>query len=416
MIKFKKNLFLFLLITLISAIGILECKAHDDSKETSSSGAENTNPPTLWDNIKNNAVPSVQLTSEFNTPSRLSSIGTLAWEDGVYVSDDGLYMFAFYAPMDLLKFTVYSDSYGAACPPISNYIRGTVLTGMDLDTEAPIDNLGGCTQGVMHSDIAYASRASINDSFSSWIRHSVSNPTTTNPALFYYEGGFSSSKRSTGNYDIVFSRSTFDGNKNNLYWVQDVTSLTPSNPVINAVPDLNTANQEDNPHLERVVTGDDNKLIMLYDNHGDSSATDYIMYYSTSSDTGGSWSAAQPLGANINYSSASKDENIQGHLFKDASNHWWLYFSSNRSGSIEIWRSQHNNNANIFTDFDNWSASEKVIAIGSVSGGYGTIVGVGEPTLTTNGDLYFAVVYCKNAGDQTAYDSCDIDPWVATKK
>ncbi len=123
-------------------------------------------PQTLWDKIKANASPNLLLTSEFNTPSRLESIGTLAWEDGLYVSDDGLNIFAFYAPMDLLKFVTYSDSYGP-CPPISSYIRGSILNGMNLDTEAPIDNFGGCTQGVMHSDIAYASRPSINESFSS---------------------------------------------------------------------------------------------------------------------------------------------------------------------------------------------------------------------------------------------------------
>lgn len=371
--------------------------------------------PTVWDNIKNNTVPSVQLTSEFNTPVRLKNVSTLAWEDGLYVSDDGLHIFAFYAPFDLLKFVPYSDGYGA-CPPISDYIRGNALDGQDLDTEAPIDNLGGCNDGVMHSDISYATRSSTSDDFSTWSRHSASNPTSAAPALFYYEGGPVTSKRSTGNFDIVFSRSTFDGNKNNLYWIQNVTTLTPSNPTINALTDLNSANQEDNPHLERVDSGDDDKLVMLYDNHGDSSATDYVMYYSISSDGGANWSAAQAVGANINSSTASKDENIQGHLYKDDSNIWWLYFTSNRSGTTEIWRSQHNDSANIFTNFDNWAAPEKVIAKGSVTGSYGTIEGLGEPVLTTAGDLHFAVVYCKNAGDQTAYDSCDIDPWVARKK
>jgi hypothetical protein len=140
------------------------------------------------------------------------------------------------------------------------------------------------------------------------------------------------------------------------------------------------------------------------------------MYYSTSSDGGLSWDAAQALEASINNSTGSKDENIQGHLFKDAFNEWWLYFSSNRDGAIEIWRSQHNDSPTIFTNFNNWGAAEKVIELGSVSGNFGTISGLGESTLTANGDLYFAVVYCKNAEDQSSTDSCDIDPWVIWRK
>jgi hypothetical protein len=402
----------FILYLFFSTILLSACSHEEDQAPAS---LVTPTSPTLWDKIKTNASPQLLLTSEFNASARLSGVGTLAWEDGVYVSDDGLHLFAFYAPMDLLKFVIYSDSYGA-CPPISNYVRGSILSGMDLDLETPIDNLGGCTQGVMHSDIAYASRSSTNESFSSWSRHSVSNPTSANPALFYYEGGLSTSQRSSGNYDIVFSRSTFDNNKNNLYWVQDVASLSPSNPNIVGIAGLNTANQEDNPHLERVDSSDDNKLVMLYDNHGDSSATDYLMYYSKSADGGANWDAAISLGANINSSSAVKDENIQGHLFKDTSSVWWLYFSSNRDGSVEIWRSQHNDSANIFVDFNNWAAPQKVMSVGSVNDSVGTIEGVAEPTLTNDGDLHFVVVYCKNVSDQTDYDSCDIDPWVATKK
>lgn len=402
----RRNYILSLFLILIT---LISC---GDKKEEEISDSSTL---TLWDKIKKNASPQILLTSEFDTPSRLSNVSTLAWEDGVYVSDDGLHLFAFYAPMDLLKFVTYSDGFGA-CPPIANYIRGPLLSGMDLDLAAPIDNLGGCTEGVMHSDIAYASRASTSESFSAWSRHLVSNPNAAGPALFYYEGGLSTSKRSSGNYDIVFSRSTFNGNKNNLYWVQDVTSLTPAAPNIVEITGLNSVDQEDNPHLERVDSGDDDKLIMLFDNHGDSGASDYEMLYSKSSDGGMNWNLPTSLGANINLNTGAKDENIQGHLFKDSTNKWWLYFSSNRSGKVEIWRSEHNDSANIFTNFDDWKVPEKVMSVGSIVGGLGTIEAVGEPTLTSNGDLHFVVVYCKNAGDQTNYDSCDIDPWVAVKK
>ena len=46
-----------------------------------------------------------------------------------------------------------------------------------------------------------------------------------------------------------------------------------------------------------------------------------------------------------------------------------------------------------------------------MAGNYGFVAGLGEPTLTANGDLYFAVLYGKHTADQTVYDAYDIDPW-----
>lgn len=149
---------------------------------------------------------------------------------------------------------------------------------------------------------------------------------------------------------------------------------------------------------------------MLFDNHG-AGDPDTQISFTISNDNGSNWSIPQTLSIN----SANATEDLQGYLYKDLSNNWWLYFSSNRDGPIEIYRSQHINN-DIVNDFDSWSTPEKVLGSGIVADGSGSIVGVGEPTLTSNGDLYFVVVYCKNPADQTDYDSCDIDPWVATSK
>lgn len=352
----------------------------------------------LWDNIKNNAAPSLALTTEFNTPVRLSSIGTLAWEDGVYVSDDGLAIFSFYAPVDILKWVNYSIT-NPVCPAVSSYIRGPVLAGTDLDLTVPFDNPWGCTEGVMHSEIAFATRASTNVPFSSWSRHSISTD-------FRYDGGFTASDNGSGSYDLVYSIST-DSNKNDIYWVRNSTLTSVSTTPVSISSTINTTGQEDNPHLERLNAND---LILLFDNHG-AGDPDTQISYSISNDNGASWSTPQVMLVN----SAIATEDLQGHLYKDASNNWWLYFSSNRAGSVEIYRTQHVSN-DLVNDFDNWGAVEKVMSTGTVAGGIGIIAGVGEPTLTSNGDLYFVVVYCKNAADQTNYDSCDIDPWVATRK
>jgi len=369
--------------------------------------------PTLWDRIKSNASPSLLLNTEFNTPTRLANVSTLAWEDGVYVSDDGLHLFAFYAPVSLFKFQGYVNSYSYVapnvCAPISDYIRGTILTGSDFELQPPYDLPGSiCNHGngIVHSEIAHASRASLNDGFSSWTRHSVSTD-------FVYDGGFAATDNNDGSYHLVYSQATSDGNQNDIYWVQDATSLNPGTVTPTAFPDpINTNMQEDNPHLERIST---TELVLLFDNHYETGGSgDTRISYSISTDNGTSWSVPEIIATGtIN----DYTEDLSGHLYLDNANNWWLYFTSNRGGKVEIWRIQHTNN-NLVTDFDNWNTMsiEKVIAAGGVAGDAGTIEGAGEPSLTANGDLYFAVVYCKKQSDQTDFVGCDIDPWVATKK
>lgn len=356
------------------------------------------NPPTLWDQIKANTIPELVLVSEFNPPTRLSSIGTLAWEDGVYVSDDGLSIFSFYAPVDIFKWVSYSLA-NPACPAVSNFIRGSVLSGTDLDLETPYDNIYGCTEGLMHSDIAYSTRASVDEPFSNWQRHPLSTD-------FIYDGGFVASSNNNGTYDLVFSSSN-GSNKNDIYWVRNSALIPASATPVSISATINTAEQQDNPHLERITAND---LILLFDNRGIGDQDTQISF-SISNDDGATWSVPQLMSIN----SAIATEDLHGHLYKDASNNWWLYFASNRSGILQIYRSQHVNN-DLVNDFDNWNVPQKVMGAGYVAAGLGDIPGIGEPTLTSNGDLYFVVAYCKKLGDQTDYDSCDVDPWVATRK
>ena len=65
-------------------------------------------------------------------------------------------------------------------------------------------------------------------------------------------------------------------------------------------------------------------------------------------------------------------------------------------------------------DWDSWGEREIVIEPNIILDGYGTIIGVGEPTLTSNGDISFVVVY----GDYTSEDETDVfdcDPWFLPK-
>ena len=299
-------------------------------------------------------------------------------------------------PVDLLKWVDYAIS-NPPCPAVSNFIRGEVLSGTNLGLG---ETVGICTEGVMHSEIAYATRANVNDDFGAWNRHAFS-------ADFVYDGGFVTADNGVGAFDLVYSASTAS-NRNDIFWLRgsDLTPPSASPDPISAT--INTSAQEDNPHLERI---DADNLILLFDNHGVGDPDTQISF-SHSADNGSTWTSPQPMAIN----SAAATEDLQGHLYQDASDNWWLYFSSNRGGIVEIYRSQHGSN-DLVTDFENWSEPpDKVVSVGSVSGGLGTIAAVGEPTLSANGDLYFVVVYCKNPEDQTAYDSCDIDPWVATRK
>ncbi|MBW2736739.1 MAG: hypothetical protein JRH20_30500 [Deltaproteobacteria bacterium] len=323
-------------------------------------------------------------------------MGTLAWEDGLYVSDDGLSLFSFYMPADLIKWVSFVGTH-PICPAVANFIRGEALTGTDFDLQPPLNNPWGCTDGVLHSEIAVASRPTTADEFSGWKRHSLSKD-------FVYDGGFVSSLNGDGTFDLIFSQST-DNNKNDIFWVRESASLSPAlaSPVSLSAT-INTDAQQDNPHLERL---DAKNLVLLFDNHGIGDADTQIRY-SVSGDDGASWSTPKLL--SINSDMATED--LQGHLFKDSAHNWWLYFSSNRAGQVEIYRAKHRNN-DLIGDFDNWAVVEKVIGVGAVLGDLGVIAAVGEPSLTSNGDLYFVVVYCKEATEQTAYDSCDIDPWYA---
>lgn len=367
---------------------------------------------TLWENIKSNASPVLLNSTEFNTPSRLAHVSTLAWEDGVYISDDGLHLFSFYVPVSLFKFQQYVNNYPYVapnvCAPISNYIRSTILNGSDFELHPPYDlpnSICNHGNGIVHSEIAYASRTSINEDFSVWSRHALSTD-------YVYDGGFATTDNKDGTYHLVYSQST-NANQNDIYWVQNTTSLISDSvsPVPLPAP-INTNMQEDNPHLERISASE---LMLIFDNHHEVGGVgDTHISYSISTDNGVSWSVPIVIGSGtINDST----EDLSGHLHLDGTNNWWLYFTSNRDGKVEIWRIQHSNN-NLVTDFDNWNTNsiEKVVAVGSVADNIGTIEGIGEPSISSNGDLYFAVVYCKNQSDQTAFDGCDIDPWVATKK
>jgi len=84
-----------------------------------SHSAWSTNPVELhpdWEKIKKHAMLTVALPDEYGTPYRQPH-STLAWEDGIFISRDGLHMYAFYAPADMWQYAQYAAE-NPECPDI----------------------------------------------------------------------------------------------------------------------------------------------------------------------------------------------------------------------------------------------------------------------------------------------------------
>ncbi|RME41668.1 MAG: hypothetical protein D6788_00745 [Planctomycetota bacterium] len=362
------------------------------SDANGSGGSDGTN-EAEWERLKEAVTLVVALPEEYGTPYRQAN-STLAWEDGVYISRDGLWLYAFYAPMDMLTYALTSSGEGGCPDPddIASFLRGPTL-GMDFTT-----NPWGCAM-VVHSDIAVAHRASLDEDFPAWQIADVSQPAT-------FENGFVAAANEDGTLDVVFARTT-DDREDDLFWIRGTVQNPPAGAEQPMPDPINSAGQEDNPHLERI---DANTLILLFDNHGIGDPVTTIKY-AISRDDGITWSVPAELGSPINVG----PDDLHGHLWFDGRD-WWLYFASDREdGVLSIYRSKHNSPGDLLDRFDDWGPVEKVIAVGEVTNGLGTVGGVGDPTLTASGDISFTVVYCRTdpASDT---DRCDIDPWFLPRK
>jgi hypothetical protein len=173
----------------------------------------------------------------------------------------------------------------------------------------------------------------------------------------------------------------------------------PLNPSQNtAAPILSTSAQENNPHIERL---NDSMLLLFFDRN------QYI-YYSLSHNNGTTWSTPIKITTTLN---DQGPYDVQPHLFND-NGEWWVYFCANSSvGNRGIYKAKQT----IPNNWDSWGPKQLVIEGTTISGGYGAVYGVGEPTLTQWGDLSFVVIY----GDVNQPDTnnvFDCDPWFLPKK
>jgi hypothetical protein len=376
------------IFTLIVAIGAMQgfAVATEAADANVAFGPEVSRPD--WTSIKANAMPHVALPDEYGMPY-IQANNTLGWEDGLFISRDGLHLYAFYAPLDMFKYIAFV-AVNPGCREVEEirpFFRGPRMT-MDFKT-----NPWGCPI-VIHSDIAYSTRSSVSEDFGRWQIARISNPAS-------YDGGFHSIANQDGTIDIVYSRS-MGASQNDLFWARGVKHNPPFGVDIPMPAPINTMEQEDNPQLERL---DADTLLLIFDNHGQDDPVTRIKY-SMSHDNGETWDAPRYFGEPIN----SGSHDMHGHYWRDVDDQW-LYFVSDRNGLLSIFRSKHLDGEK----FDNWGVPELVIAPGVIEDNSGFMAGVGEPTLAANGDISFTVVYCAHEDDHP-YDRCDIDAWMLPRK
>lgn len=330
-----------------------------------------------WPAIKANASFVVHDTS-FAAPSLLP-VNVGGWEDGLYVTRNGKRLFSTYLPVDV--FSWLSDL--APCLDFTPYYRPPLLS---TDTTT---NPFGCAN-FLQSDIITASRADTADAFGQWVPSQLRTPVT-------FEGGACGVLRNDSIFDaFVFTRDVGAPNGMELMLMRDV-SVNP--PTTTSVQILSSPDQEDNPHIERL---NDTTFVLFFDRAR-------RIYYALSHTNGATWEAPVLVTQTLN-DQAPYD--VQPHLWHDG-NDWWVFFcADNAQNKRCIYKSKQM----VANDWNSWGPKELVLeADAQIPGGYGQVLGVGEPSLTQWGDLYFVVVYGNVLSADTT-DVFDCDPWMLPRR
>ncbi len=367
---------LLLAIPLVALAGILAAGC-------SQGGSDDPAPLQGWDLVKANQRPQNELAAEWQDPQRLP-LANLAWEDGLFITRDGLNLYAYYHPFDGLRAVLD----GATPDQFYLYKRGAEI-GQDFSNP-----LGQPTEW-LHADIAYARRASTSDSFTAW--------TLSGVALDYYNDGAAQGILDPANpqeFDL-FVHTNDDNNDVRIKLLRDVP-LNPTGPGAELPANVSdAAHKEDNPHLERYDPADPDRLILLFDSDdrpGGQGAHD--MWYALSADDGVTWTSPAPI-TTLNTTGTEH----QPHLWHDGSQ-WWLFYGAYHpaDGKLAIFRARQLTPG----DWDAWDTPQLVVSAGNTAG-------VGDPSLTTSGDLYFVAV-TQNTENPTAYDEFDADPWFMPRR
>jgi len=311
---------------------------------------------TDWDKIKANAT-FVVYDKTYDEPVILP-IHVGGWEDGLYVTRDGLNLYSTYMPVDVFSLL---DAFvkNPECFDYTPYYRPPLL---DVDM---VTNPWGCPN-FFQSDVIISQRNDGSTPFLTWNSSNIKRPVSN-------EGAACGVLKNKGTFDVfVFTQNP--GNDENMeIMFMKSTSVNPD--ISGAVPIVSSSGAEDNPHIERL---EDNSLLLFFDR-------ERFAYYSFSYDDGDTWTNPVKV-TNILNDHAPYD--IQPHLWNDGTN-WWLYFCKDNENGIRcIYRTKQQTPS----DWDSWETPEIVIEPREITGDYGTIIGIGEPSLTDKVDLYFVLI------------------------
>lgn len=339
---------------------------------------------TGWPEAKRLQVPVCALPALYDKPF-CQPMASLAWEDGVYVARDGLTLYTDYFETDLFSFFLA----GADMQKVWMYRRGPHLP---QDFSNPL----GKDFPWIHSDVAMSTRKTKADPFGPWRLSELCG-------RYFNLGGFAAigSPGRPGHYDyIVYTSDVKDGVK--IKMMKDVGQDLAGDAQGAYLP-ANVDDpryHEDNPHMERPDSAKPNHLVLLFDSDDRPGKGQHDIFYSESDDAGATWSGPFPV-SSVN---TALDEE-QPHLFREKGQ-WWLYLTAVNEADhrLGIFRYRQARAG----DWDSWVDRQLVV-------GAGTAAGVGEPTLTEDGDLSFVVVI-DNAAGGTKTDRYDCDPWFMKRK
>ncbi len=337
--------------------------------------------PSRWATLRAAAQPQVALPDEFGI-ARVQPLAVDGWEDGIFISRDGLHLFAVYAPADLLSFTLA----GADQLQGARYRRGPDF-GMDLLT-----NPTGAPHWIQ-GDIITSERASLAEPFTAWRLSAMARPV-------YSEGAVVAQGSTTAGW-ALFAYTANDQAPDYLPHIvlaRDVPLDPPVSGIRLPAP-VTTSHAEDNPHIERI---DVQHLVLFFDSGDRPGGVGGLdLWWCESTDDGASWSTPLPV-ASLNTAVAEH----QPHLFRDHAGIWWLYYTATNpaDGKLGIFRARQG----APDSWDAWTDRQLVV-------GAGNTAGVGEPTLTAAGDLSFVVVM-EDTAQGTPTNRFDADPWFLPRR
>ena len=344
-----------------------------------------------WPSIKDTVSPEVMIPSEYDAPYRLA--GSLGWEDGQYITRDGLTIYCFYSPLDLMNFAY--PPCGFDCNSVCNvdpYRRGPFQE--ILDSIPPVLE-GVCTE-FLSSDILMSHRNSIQDTFPPLVPIHLQIPAAFEGAPSVILNASNPSQIDFFVFALLQPDPTLSNdNSNNIYWIKN-TTLDPIGTYTALPSPVNTdSTDEDNPFLERISAND--FVLFFSSTNRPSFVGETDIYFSTSNDAGNTWSQPQL----VNFNTPFFED--MPHIWQDSIGDYWIYYMNN---NLDIARRKQQISGN----WANWGPPITVI-------GKGNSLGIGEPTLTQRGDIVFGLIYDAGTGWGTdTTDRYDDDFWILPRK